>query len=67
MKKAIKIGIQKINVNTDLRIIWKQCLGKEIKNSKTVKPYEILPKVTKEVRKKVAEYIKLLGSQNKIK
>ena len=66
LKKAIKIGIQKINVNTDLRIIWKESLKKALNNGQEVKPYNILPQVEKQIQTKVEKYIKLFGSQNKI-
>ena len=58
-KKAIKSGIQKVNINTDLRQIWKKELSKSLKKSKTVKPYEILPFVVTAIETKVEEYIKL--------
>jgi len=58
LKQAIKNGIIKININTELRIVWKQALRKELKK-KTIKPYEIYPKVIEAVQKKVEEKIKL--------
>ncbi|MBU3964656.1 class II fructose-bisphosphate aldolase [Patescibacteria group bacterium] len=58
IKKAIKNGIVKININTELRIVWKQALQKELKK-KTIKPYEVYPKVIEAVQKKVEEKIKL--------
>lgn len=66
IRKAIKLGIQKININTDLRITWKKSLLKEIKNSKKVKPYNILPFVEKAIQKKVEKYIRLFGGCNRI-
>ena len=65
LKKAIKLGIQKINVNTDLRVAWKQSLQKVLNESQEVKPYNILPKVELKIQKKVEKYIKLFGSVNK--
>jgi len=58
LKQAIKNGIVKININTELRIVWKQALQKELKK-KTIKPYEVYPKVIDTVQKKVEEKIKL--------
>ncbi|MBU3918440.1 class II fructose-bisphosphate aldolase [Patescibacteria group bacterium] len=58
LKEAIKNGIVKININTELRIAWKQALRKELKK-KTIKPYEVYPKVIEAVQKKVEEKIKL--------
>lgn len=65
IKKAIKLGIQKINVNTDLRIVWKKTLQKTLNQSQEVKPYNILPKVERATQNKVEKYIKLFNSQNK--
>jgi fructose-bisphosphate aldolase, class II len=58
MKKAVKNGIVKINVNTELRIVWKKALKKEI-NKKTIKPYEVYPKIIEATQKKVEEKISL--------
>ena len=66
LKKAIKLGIQKININTDLRIAWKDSLKKVLNKSQKVKPYNILPFAEKAVQKKVEKYIKLFNSQNKL-
>lgn len=58
IKKAIKNGIVKININTELRQVWKDSLAKALKK-KTVKPYMILPSVIEAVRAKTKEKIKL--------
>jgi len=65
IKKAIKLGIVKINVNTELRIAWKQGIEKALKKGE-IKPYNILPEAEKNVQKKVEEKIKLFGSVNKV-
>ena len=64
IKKAINLGIVKINVNTELRMAWKQGLVIGLK-TKEIKPYKILPRSQKYVQKKVEEKIKLFGSYNK--
>ncbi len=61
IKKAIKNGIVKININTELRQVWKNSLLKALKK-KTVKPYIIFPLVIEAVRAKAKEKIKLFGS-----
>lgn len=66
IKKAIKLGIVKINVNTELRIAWKNSFKKAL-NSKEIKPYKILPSVQSIIQKKVEEKIKLFGSKSKTK
>ena len=58
IKKAIGLGIVKININTELRIAWKKSLIKNL-NSKKIKPYNILSLVEKDIQKKVEEKIKL--------
>jgi len=65
IKKAIKLGIQKININTDLRIIWRDSLKKALNKTQEVKPYKILPQTEKAIQNKVEKYIKLFNSQNK--
>ena len=62
IKKAIKSGIQKININTELRLVWRESLRKILKTSKEIKPYIILPQVSQAIEKKVEEYIKLFGN-----
>ena len=66
LKKAIRFGVQKVNLNTELRIAWRKSLEKAFKNSKETKPYKISPEVIQEIKKKVEKYIKLFGSRNKI-
>lgn len=67
IKKAIKFGITKINVSTELRVAWRKSLEKSLKvKPKEVKPYKILPQVLGAVQKVVEEKIKLFGSVNKI-
>jgi len=59
IKEAIKRGIVKININTEIRLTWKKTLSLLLREEKTIKPYEILPKLEKEIQKKVQEKIKL--------
>ncbi len=56
LKKAISLGIVKININTELRIIWKKSLEKTLKQ-KDIKPYNLLPYVQEQIEKKVREYL----------
>jgi len=60
IKKAIKLGIVKININTELRMAWKQSLIKILK-SREIKPYNILPKIEWAVQKKVEQKLKLFN------
>jgi len=67
VKKAIKLGIVKININTELRVAYSEGLKKEIKeHPEEVKPYKILTPAVEEMKKVVAEKIKLFGSAGKI-
>ena len=66
IREAIRLGISKINFNTELRIVWKEGLESTFKeNPGEIKPYKILPKVQIIIQKKVGEKINLLGSKNK--
>ena len=58
IKKAVKLGIVKVNVNTELRMSWKKGLVNNLK-TKEIKPYNILPLVQKEIEKKVKEKLNL--------
>jgi fructose-bisphosphate aldolase class II len=58
IKKAIKNGIVKININTELRQVWKKSLLKSLKKE-TVKPYKILLPVIEVIKEKTKEKIKL--------
>jgi len=57
-KKVIKKGILKININTELREIWKKSLLKSLK-TETIKPYKILSPVIEAIERKTKEKIKL--------
>lgn len=66
IKEAIKQGIVKININTELRIAYTQNLKKILKKKpKETAPYKYMPEVIRAVQKIVEEKIKLFGSANK--
>jgi len=65
IKKAIKFGIVKVNINTELRLTWKKTLEKSFRIQE-IRPYKILPIVQKAIQKKVEEKLNLFGSRNKI-
>ena len=65
IKKAIKLGIVKININTELRMVWKKSLEKNL-SWQEIKPYKILPSVQDSIQKKVEEKINLFSSKNKL-
>ncbi len=60
LKKAIEIGIVKINVNTELRIAYTEALKESLKSGETT-PYKIMAPVVEAVQKVVEEKIKIFG------
>ena len=65
IKKAIELGIVKINVNTELRLAYKSGLEKELaEKPQEAAPYKLLTESFEAVKKVVAEKIKLFGSEN---
>jgi fructose-bisphosphate aldolase class II len=66
IKEAIKLGVVKININTELRIAYSEALGQEIKqHPNEIKPYKILAPTIEAMRKVIKEKIKLFGSEEK--
>jgi len=67
IRKAISLGITKINFNSELRFAWKQSLlGALQENPDEIKPYKILGGTQKTLQKKVEEKIGLLNCRNKL-
>lgn len=64
IKKAIENGIVKVNINTELRMLWREGI-KEAVSGEEIKPYKILEKIEEPIRQKVEEKIKIFGSFNK--
>lgn len=66
IKKAISLGIAKINVNTELRLAFKEGILHEFKeNPDEVVPYKYFPVGGAAVKKVVEAKIKLFGSTGK--
>ena len=67
IKKAIQLGIVKVNVNTELRVAYTNTLRKTLEdNPDKVTPYKIMPPVVEAVQKVVEGKIKLFGKDSKI-
>lgn len=67
IKKAIELGIVKVNINTELRLAYTNTLKKVLEeNPKEIRPYKHFPEVIEAVQKVVEEKIELFGSNNKI-
>jgi len=63
LRTAIRLGVQKININTEIRILWKEKIMKSVKNTKEIKPYLILPEAIKAIQDRVEKYIKIFNNQ----
>jgi len=67
IKRAINTGISKININTELRALWRKALEESLERNKgDVKPYKIMPYVEELIKNKVKEKINLFASSGKI-
>jgi len=66
IKRAIEIGIVKINVNSELRIAFKMVLQEVLNNSNEIAAYKFMQKPIEEMQKVVEQKIKMFGSINKI-
>ena len=64
VKKAIKAGIVKVNVNTEMRLAWRQGVEKSLTDDpKQAAPYKLLKTSFEEVKKVVEEKIKLFNGE----
>ena len=62
IKKSIKLGITKININTEIRAAWRKGIERAFqKDKKEVAPYKILKDSIYEVSKVVEKKIKLFS------
>jgi len=67
VKKAIELGIVKTNINTELRVAYKEGLEEEFKQKpQETTPYKILEHSFEDVKKVVSEKIRLFGSQDRV-
>jgi len=67
IKKAIEIGIVKININTEIRRAFTENLRRTLnKNSEEIVPYKYFSPVVQKVQKVVEKKIKLFKSSNKV-
>ena len=67
VKRAIELGIVKVNINTELRLAYQSGLAEELKDQpQETTPYKILESSFENVKKVVMEKIKLFGSEGKV-
>jgi fructose-bisphosphate aldolase class II/6-phospho-5-dehydro-2-deoxy-D-gluconate aldolase len=66
IKKAITCGISKININTDLQLVWSENVRKYLnENDKVYDPRKIIKSGEEAFKKVVRDKNILLGSYNK--
>lgn len=66
IRKAIILGIAKININTELRVAFTSSLRQYLNaNLNEITPYKYLEATISQVQKVAEEKIKLFGSENK--
>ena len=67
VKRAIELGIVKVNINTELRLAYQSGLAEELKDQpQETTPYKILEPSFENVKKVVMEKIKLFGSEGRV-
>ena len=67
IKKAVQLGVVKVNVNTELRMAYVNTLKNVLKNNlNEVAPYKLMSSVIEIVQKIVEDKIRLFGSDNKL-
>ena len=66
-RKAIILGINKININTELRMAYAHSLLRALHQRKDYTPYHYLADVERAVAEVVDDKIKVFGADNKIK
>lgn len=66
IRKAISLGITKINVNTELRQAYTETLHRELdEHPEEIVPYNYLPAEIEAIKQVVMEKIKMFGSEGK--
>jgi len=66
IKKAIQLGICKININTEIRLAFTSALRKALEDESEITPYKYVPAAKVALEKVVEEKIRLFGSFDKI-
>lgn len=64
IKKAIDMGVVKVNVNSEMRMAFKKTLQKALNETDEIAIYKITPSAIEAVQKVVEEKIMLFGSSN---
>ena len=67
VRNAIKLGIVKVNVNSELRVAFKMTLQEEIGKTTEIAPYKYMKRPIEEIQKVVETKMKLFGSPELLK
>lgn len=65
VRRAIQLGMVKVNVNTELRIAFITALRHVLHNKREIAPYKLMPPVVAAVQRVVERKIRLFGSAGK--
>ncbi|HLD04882.1 MAG TPA: class II fructose-bisphosphate aldolase [Candidatus Nanoarchaeia archaeon] len=65
-QKAIKLGINKINVNTEMRVAFAKALHQSVHTLQELTPYKYMANAIEEVRKVVEHKLIVYGARNKL-
>lgn len=65
VRAAIRHGITKVNVNTELRLAYVAAVRRAVRSTHEIAPYKLFPPVITAVQKVVEQKIKLFGSTGK--
>ena len=66
VKAAVATGVVKVNVNTELRLAYRQSLEKALAEHKEIAMYKVFPGVIEAVKKEALRWIDLCGSAGKV-
>lgn len=66
VREAVSLGITKVNVNSEMRIAFRETLENELKESDEVAMYKIMPDVITAVQTVVEDKIDMFGSAGKL-
>ncbi|MBU0758733.1 MAG: class II fructose-bisphosphate aldolase [Nanoarchaeota archaeon] len=67
IKKALSFGIDKININTEIRVAYSESIRNSLKDKNMFIPTSYMPLAVKAVQKVVETKIKMFGSTNKLR
>jgi fructose/tagatose bisphosphate aldolase len=66
VKKAIQLGIVKININTETRLAYAHAIKHALNEGSEITPYKYLQEPINAVQKVIEEKIRLFGSEGRV-